>query len=458
MGYFDKNNQDFFKILISTKANLYLDIIDKLIEETQSLHNEINLEDAKEIALDCMKLYPNLGEQVTAKDLLNDLEECGWIKLRKREMNRFYYIMPNAITQHQALQKMDKERDGSQFEFKNAFTQIYHICEDYKKDRNISTGNIYVLYLKEIINITNQIDMELLKCASDFEEQINKLKDEKPLKELVKIIQNIICGNQMKNYYRLLNDEDKFIKYKDYIIDTIDYIKIYDIEKFIIAYQKETGCDENESTNYIEKNIDKLETFFSSRYDMLKSNIAQVERKCQRKALNRLNAYNYGMTENKDISTIFLEKIANEIHKTGDEDHINSEEIQKHIGIYGISLFEGENSLQNPLEQKETTTKLVEETAVYEVDQEAILREQNERIKHDKKHTTAYIKEKFGNKKKIRSSEFNGIVDEDRIYDIIKHSTDIDFPYRLILIDGCPDKTGKIDILTPFIIERKENK
>ena len=48
LGYFDKNNQDFFKILISTKANLYLDIIDKLIEETQSLHNEINLEDAKE--------------------------------------------------------------------------------------------------------------------------------------------------------------------------------------------------------------------------------------------------------------------------------------------------------------------------------------------------------------------------------------------------------------------------
>ena len=354
MGYFERNNKEFFMLFVSTRADLYFDIIDSFAKETRS-KNELNVETAKLLVELEMKKYPNLcGEQVTSLDLINELENKKWITKQRSGIRVFYRLTANALTQYKAMVQMDDERNGNNFEFQNAIAQIYHICNDFitnKKDYDGKSGFFYTAFLKAITEIVDNIITELQKCEADFEQQSARLNDEMELYELVNTMTSILDGKAMKSYYRLLNDDNRFMKYQQTILDTLYDVKDLYIDELIKSYIVEENEWEENALEDVESELSKIIQFFDYEYSDSKQNIMNIQRKCSKKINNRLIAYEDGMSKDGDIATKFISKVVNEISTGKELYEVGSDELLNYLRFYSLSTFEGPKSFRHKIEK-----------------------------------------------------------------------------------------------------------
>ena len=465
MGYFERNNKEFFNLFNGERAELYYDIIDEFIKMTRKGRNEIDLEEAKSMASFHMKRHPKVGgATITAKDILNDIEKHKWLYMRKSGNARFYRLTPNALTQYKAMMQMDEERDGNDFEFENAIIRVYHTCQDYqdnKSEYNGETSTFYVRFLKSIYEDVDTLIIELHKCEADFEEQSEKLNRKiEDVVELMDLMVSILDGKAMKNYYRLLNDDNKFTKYQELIQETLLDVKDYEIENLINSYRIETGANEDDATEYIENVLNSIIEFFNYIYHDLKSNIASIQKKCNKKINNRFEAISGGSLETFDASKQFIHKIVKELENNGNQRDPISDELKECLNIYTFSTFEGEKSLRHRVVKVVTTRDNTPIVMVKEeIDKQTLLDKQNDVIQHDLPHTAKYIKEKYGDKLEIAASDLCMESKEDcrRTFDIIQYSMNENnnFPYKLIPADGEPIKTKYMEILSPFVLKKR---
>lgn len=285
MNYFRVIPENFFSVLSSTNKNLYINtaklIFDKTVEiGVLNVHKDELVEVLEDFYRDSNYVYVDEAEKLrgyrdTALIILRKLKSFGWLDENIVSFNSFYNLTDIAITQIDAIERMN----DYEISYTGEIFTIYSLITNRRSNVSIPLYDL----MMQISRSTATFFRNMSKVNNQLKKSIGLILESEDINEVIGLLIDYITNYHESAFAKLGDTKNNVYYFRKEIIQNIEVIEKdpFEFDDYVTSIQTEKKTSKKEAEEVAKNTLHSIKSTFES-YDLRHKNIESNNNKLLR--------------------------------------------------------------------------------------------------------------------------------------------------------------------------------